>query len=130
MQENESGCTGCGSSSTVELDEEALNVKMEETKKTIEQMVDSLNGFNINTEYFESLEKKLESVTSYLQSGDFLNSIKGAAENSRQKQEDLMSRMYGNSPKTPVGWVYVDENGQQQFSPTEPQGVTSTPVYA
>lgn len=39
------------------------------------------------------------------------------------------SIMQANKTKTPIGYVYIDDNGEQKFSPTEPEGVTSTPVY-
>lgn len=157
MEEQKSGCAGCGSTDS-ETNFDDLSLKMEETKKMLEKMNQSVDGLSIDVDFFSSVENKLSEMGDYLKSGEFFESLKGAMltpeqnemfkENMNSAQSARTMANWPSSPafnmpnipnwpttnipapnKIPVGWVYVDENGQQQFSPTEPQGVTSTPVY-
>jgi len=140
-----SGCAGCGSSDK-EIDVESINERMEDTKRSLDEMVKTVNSFSVNTDYLSSLEEKLQTMTDYLQGGEFFNSMKDSMEmmhnmvpNAPTTQMPVMPTMptfnvpsdaYSSPTKEPVAWVYIDEDGNQQFSMTKPDGVTSTPLYS
>ena len=141
-----SGCAGCGSSDK-EIDVESINERMEDTKRSLDEMVKTVNSFSVNTDYLSTLEEKLQNMTDYLQGGEFFNSMKDSMEMMQNMmptsptgvQMPVMPTMPTfnappvvppASPKEPVAWIYIDENGTQQFSMTKPEGVTSTPLYS
>lgn len=137
-------CTGCGSSENAELTPEDLdNIKsqMDQTKDTLEKMVNSVDNLGVSVDYFSNMEEKINQLSDYLQSGELFKSIESVVKNQKDAQTILMNNlnMMPNQPtsnptvnvKVPVGWVYVDENGERQISWGEekPQDVISTALY-
>lgn len=129
MTDNTGGCAGCGSSGSDSPDVENIKLKMEETQRSLQTMLSSMESFKVNSDPYSELDTHLNRITSILNTPNMQSTIEKAMELSLKSKALAMGETL-TPVKTPVGWVYVDENGQQQFSPTEPEGVTSTPVYA
>lgn len=107
----------------------------------MESEIEKISDFIQSGEFLGSLEKMFES------------GINKSSPNSEaykeyfNKKQDYMDRMVGGinpahmdfmknmmnttepKSKPPIGYVYIDENGEQRFSPTKPEGISSTAVY-
>ena len=164
---NETEDCGCNSSSPsieapVEKIEDIKN-KMAETKDTLSQMLDTVNGLNFDVSKFANFEEEVKKVSEYMYSGEFVNAIEKMLQNNAQispthkdlyknysdakqnhfgtmfggfdpEQMEIFNKMSGmnkteTKPKTPIGYVYIDESGEQRFSPTKPEGISSSAVY-
>lgn len=161
MIDNTEDC-GCDSQPKKEVtpeDIESIKDKMSQTKDTLETMMTSIKGLNVDLSRFDELENEIKKVSEYMYSGEFFSSLEKMIQSSGhnmanspfykdfvEKKQSYFDTMFANASsdeleelrkmglgktkqKNPIGYVYVDENGEQKFSPIEPEGIVSTPVY-
>lgn len=139
-------------------DVDIIKEKMTDTKDTLEKMLSSVEGLNFDMSKFDNLENEIKRVSEFMYSGEFVKSFENLIQggqngldnpifkdyfNKKQnlmgdyfghltpEQKEILEKVTNTTPpkKTPVGYVYLDENGDQKFSPTEPEGIVSSPVY-
>ena len=135
-----SGCAGCNSE---DVDFEKFQKQMEETKSSLQTIVNKLNNIDFNIDHFDSLDKKINDLKKAIESEEFVDRLAGSAnfpadlrkqmedikKEGRNSLSDYTDRLKEQPKRNPIGYVYIDENGEQKFSPTKPEGVTSTAVY-
>lgn len=132
---------GCSSQSNKEYNEkefEKIKDSMESTRDNLNSMFDRIATMNLDFSRFSNLEKDVKEMTQYMRSGEFLKSMEGVLEKANV-DTSVLSRMNSINPqvyspfkekvKDPIGYVWIDENGEQKFSPVKPEDVVSMPVY-
>lgn len=130
MSENSEEDCGCNSNKEeLQPDQfEYIRNKMAETSDNLQDMLNKFQGINLDSFSVSNMEKELEKVSSYLYSGDFIKSMENVlSKNSAMEQSpvvDIPSKI-----KSPIGYVWIDENGEQKFSPVKPDDIVSMPVY-
>ena len=143
MSDSDDDC-GCTSKNKEINEQDFENVKksMESTRDSLNQMFDTIQNMSLDFSKFNSLENELKKVSDYIQSGDYAKSmVNEFMKNSDMDMSQIMEfqrTKLNNTPfnipkqetRNPIGWVYVDENGDQKFSPIKPDDVVSLPVYA
>lgn len=95
---------------------------------SIEKMLQrNANSAPINALMYQDFLNKKHSSFSGVFGGGILDSLISSPDEVVSLQQ-VIEKV--NTPKTPIGYVYLDENGEQKFSLSEPEGITSTPVYS
>ena len=136
IEENEEDC-GCSAQSNKEMNElEFENVKknMESTRDSLNKMFDTIQNMNLDFSRFDNLEKEIKKTSNFMQSGEFAKTITDALKGANIDPDKLAAlqpnKMAAKTEaREPIGWVYVDENGEQKFSIDKPENITSMPVY-
>jgi len=117
-----------------------LNFNTEKFDK-MESEIGKLSDYMHSGEFLSSLEKLFESganksiinpelVKEYFdKKQNYMNNLFSGIDPSQMEILQSMTNTSQTKPKTPIGYVFVDENGEQKFSPTKPEGIVSTPVY-
>lgn len=140
IQDDDCGCD----SGPVELkpeDVDAIKSRMTGTKQTLEEMLSKIEGMNLDLSHFNNMEEEITKVSKYLYSGEFVKSVEKIVEMSKNSSvamaQPITNPLGFNFPfpentstkKEPIGYVWLDDNGEQKFSPIKPEDVVSMPVY-
>lgn len=132
---------GCNSPLKKELDEkdiEKLKDSMEETKEKLNQAFETIGNFSMDFSKFEEMQENLNNLSKFLYSGEFIKTLETTLEKTKSKQENISSTFKSrNMPnfdvpkkeKIPIGYVWIDENGEQKFSVVKPDDVVAMAVY-
>jgi vacuolar-type H+-ATPase subunit I/STV1 len=132
---------GCNSQSSQEHNErefEKIKDSMESTRENLNSMFDKIKDMNLDFSRFSNLEKDVREMTQYMRSGDFLKSMEGVLEKANvdtsvlSKMNTINPQVYSpfkQKEKQPIGYVWIDESGEQKFSPEKPDDIVSMPVY-
>ena len=127
-------------------DDEVADRLNDELTERIENELKKITDFMHSGQFVDSIETILQrnANTSVMTSSlyqDFLNKKENTVGSvfgsptfqpfaSQEEMKIIQDAMIKSSkPKTTIGYVYIDDNGEQKFSPSEPEGITSTPVY-
>ena len=142
MSNTEDEDCGCDSVDKQKLKPEDIeNIKqtMDKTKETLETMLENVQGLNVDLGQFNRFEEELHKVSSYMYSGEFVKSLetlldktKSVTRNTRDipnYENKMTSFRQKKETKEPIGYVWVDEDGEQKFSPVKPDDIVSMPVY-
>jgi sialic acid synthase SpsE len=141
MSEDNDDC-GCNAQPNKEMNEkdfEKIKKNMESTRDSLNKMFDNIQNLNIDFSKFDNLEQEIKKANQFMYSGEFAKSMVDALKNANIDPEKMASFQNSMVPpsspfaktetRTPIGWIYVDENGEQRFSMEKPENITSMPVY-
>jgi hypothetical protein len=135
MSELDEDC-GCDSKNTTGFNEddiEKMKDSMASTKERLNDMFSTIENMNIDFSHFNKMEEEIQKISKYMYSGEFVKTMENALKRSNIDPSSLRPPTNPSfskaKPKTPIGWVYLDENGEQKFSPVEPEDVAAMPVY-
>mgnify|MGYP006295828521 CR=1 FL=1 len=132
---------GCSSEKNEEFNEKEFNKikdSMETTRDNLNQMFDKMKDMNLDFSRFANLENQVNDISNYMKSGDFLKNMEKALEKANidpekisqlQKMNPQVYSPFKTKTKEPIGYVWIDENGEQKFSPAKPDDIVSMPVY-
>lgn len=132
---------GCNSQKNQEFNSnefERIKSSMETTRDNLNQMFDRIKDMNLDFSRFTNLENQVNEMTNYMKSGEMLKTMEKALEKTNINP-DVLAQMNKMTPqvyspfkpkvKDPIGYVWIDENGEQKFSPLKPEDIVAMPVY-
>lgn len=136
---NEEDC-GCNATDSEELNSQnvdSIKTKMLETENNLKQIMDSLEQVNFDVGSLSNMEKNLDMMTKFFYSGDFVKSMEKLLDKGGVNLPPEISEIIQNAEsykkeqtvRQPIGYVWIDDNGDQRFSTTEPDNVVSSAVY-
>ena len=148
-KEEDCGCDSLDTDGSLKPEQiDSLKSKMGQTQQTLEQMLSTVQSLDIDLSKFSQMEDEINKISNYMQSGGFLNSleklVEKAQENDPRTSPGFQAAMdyrkkYLNDvnipgfdfpkKKEPIGYVWVDEEGNQKFSVEKPTDVMAMPVY-
>lgn len=139
---------GCSSEKNQEFNEsefERIKDSMESTRDSLNKMFDTIQNMNLDFTRFNSLEDEVQKMTKYMYSGEFAKTLETALQKNdgssklseirtptvpKMPNSPFMNNGFGAiKEKEPIGYVWIDENGEQKFSPMKPEDIISMPVY-
>lgn len=132
----------CGCDTSVDLNTEDIDrikTSMSETKSNLERMLSQIENLNVDFKQFDKLENQLNKVSNFFETGEYAKSMERIIEMAKTNMSSFnpssvhnMVNPFANTnqgTKEPIGYVWLDENGEQKFSPAKPEDIISMPVY-
>ena len=107
----------------------------------MESEIEKISDFMQSGDFLSSLEKILESSINksspnteafkdyFDKKQQYMDKMFGGIDPAHAETIKNMMNINQQKPKTPIGYVYIDESGEQRFSPTKPEGISSSAVY-